>query len=163
MRNILTVDTARLLALLTVWHTDEVTDEAEAKEKGEELIRRMKAEAGVKTFAVNYHHRHGNDIEVVAADTEPDTDTVIEAMGLNFKPDRDEYIDVFSVNIIPVEDKRCARCGGVILTTGFCSNDCPFDRHKQDCPVGWIGHPEHPDVDESTKCRCQNPDGQGSH
>jgi hypothetical protein len=118
----------------------------------------MEAEAAVKTFAVDYHHRHGNDISVVTADQTPDTEQVIEALGLDFEPDREEeYVDIRPVEIIAIEDKRCQRCGGVILTTGKCSNDCPFDRHNQNCPVGWIGHPDHPNVDEDTKCTCPVP------
>jgi hypothetical protein len=56
MSKILTIDRQRLLALLTCWERDEVTDEDEAREKGRELIRRMEAEASVD-FDKDYHPR----------------------------------------------------------------------------------------------------------
>ena len=133
MSDILVIDRERLLALLTVWETDEVTEGAEAEERGQELIRRMEAEAAVKTFVVDYHHRHGNDISVVAADTMPNNAPIISALGLDFEPKLDEYLDVWRTKVISAEPvKRCTESGEVILTTGHCTQ-CPAS--TKSCPV----------------------------
>ena len=52
--------------------------------------------------------------------------------------------------------RRCQRCGGLLdENTGGClSQTCPFNDHYQRCKVGWIGHPDHPDVDDNTPCVC---------
>lgn len=56
---------------------------------------------------------------------------------------------------VPVDKKKtrkCKRCNSV-LKNGLCSDKtCPFSEHHQRCPVGWIGHPDHPNVDEFTMC-----------
>lgn len=41
----------------------------------------------------------------------------------------------------------CGRCGGGLTSEGFCTDQtCPFDKHKQNCLVGWTGHPAYDEV-----------------
>ena len=48
----------------------------------------------------------------------------------------------------------CIRCGSP-LERGRCIDEtCPFSDHEQDCPRGWIGHPEHA-AGEFTPCKCR--------
>ena len=58
------------------------------------------------------------------------------------------------------KSRRCQRCGGLLdETTGGCtSQTCPFNDHYQKCKAGWIGHPDHPDVDDNTPCICAQED-----
>jgi hypothetical protein len=58
----------------------------------------------------------------------------------------------------------CVRCGSP-LEEGFCSDaTCPFSDHRQDCQLGWAGHPEkdphpHEDVPDFTSlqhCDCHD-------
>ena len=50
--------------------------------------------------------------------------------------------------------RDCCR-GGSILFGGLCSDTtCPFSDHRQYCPVGWVGHPDHPNATEDTQCTC---------
>jgi hypothetical protein len=59
-------------------------------------------------------------------------------------------------------DRECQRCGAEIQVSGLCEDEtCPFNSHRQYCPVGWIGHGEHAEVNEDTPCTCDSPDFDG--
>ena len=46
----------------------------------------------------------------------------------------------------------CERCSSP-LESELCTDEtCPFSDHGQACPVGWVGHDEHPEADEDTRC-----------
>ena len=52
-------------------------------------------------------------------------------------------------------DNVCRRCECQLTIKGRCTDiACPFNDHEQLCQVGWIGHDEHPDVNEDTPCTC---------
>ncbi len=64
----------------------------------------------------------------------------------------DVSIGVADVEIIGI-DAECARCGSD-LENGLCiDGTCPFSEHRQDCPAGWNGHPEH----KAGRCTCKHP------
>lgn len=53
--------------------------------------------------------------------------------------------------------RECERCGTKLNKRGLCGDvTCPFSDHEQACPVGWVGHPEHLDADEGTRCTCSH-------
>jgi hypothetical protein len=40
--------------------------------------------------------------------------------------------------------QECGRCGCLLDGHGLCTDaTCPFSDHKQECPAGWGGHPDH--------------------
>jgi len=46
----------------------------------------------------------------------------------------------------------CVRCGSDLDPVGECVDiTCPFSNHKQNCPAGWKGHPEH----KAGRCTCK--------
>jgi hypothetical protein len=48
--------------------------------------------------------------------------------------------------------ETCQRCG-TQLEDGLCSDEtCTFSDHFQPCPIGWFGHPDHP---QDKECTCQ--------
>lgn len=52
----------------------------------------------------------------------------------------------------------CARCSSPLLKTGFCDDKtCPFYCHAQSCALGWVGHPNPPQVlAPPGKCSCRS-------
>lgn len=50
-------------------------------------------------------------------------------------------------------EPMCERCGADIIK-GLCDDQtCPFSKHEQNCPAGWVGHPEHPQT--GLQCTCK--------
>ena len=46
----------------------------------------------------------------------------------------------------------CDRCRSKLNSEGKCTDvTCPFSDHKQNCPAGWNGHPEH----KAGRCTCK--------
>lgn len=51
--------------------------------------------------------------------------------------------------------ETCVRCGSILQDNGRCSDEtCPFEDVRQDDEQGWIGHPDHPDVEEKITPKC---------
>ena len=62
----------------------------------------------------------------------------------------DVSIGVAGVEVASI-NSACDRCGSDLDTVGKCTDaTCPFSDHKQDCPAGWKGHPEH----KAGRCAC---------
>ncbi len=61
------------------------------------------------------------------------------------------------VSLVAEKSGDCERCNSSLDEGGFClSETCPFSDHAQDCPVGWAGHPDHPNVEGivTKECTC---------
>jgi hypothetical protein len=49
--------------------------------------------------------------------------------------------------------KFCCRCQSPLDFRGFCLDDfCGFSKHKQECPMGWVGHPDY--INKKLECSC---------
>lgn len=63
----------------------------------------------------------------------------------------DVSIRVADVEVVATSIE-CQRCSSDLNTRGKCTDaTCPFSDHKQNCPAGWQGHPEH----KSGPCNCK--------
>jgi hypothetical protein len=73
----------------------------------------------------------------------------------------DEYVQQqmpkdFADYIVKLHEQNtsCQRCESLIKN-GYCQDEtCPFSDHEQHCPIGWMGHDAHREVDEDTECDC---------
>jgi len=54
-----------------------------------------------KLFVVQHHHRHGVDVGIIRASTEPTLDQAIQALGLDFEEERDdEWIEITESTLV---------------------------------------------------------------
>jgi hypothetical protein len=58
----------------------------------------------MKTYIVIWHHRFGNDVELVRADHWPSEEEVADALDWDYEPNRGETMDISIVELDKIVD-----------------------------------------------------------
>jgi hypothetical protein len=130
-----------------------VCDKEMEKDRPENLPHNMSAEVEIKiTLQLDADAPHTPD-ELKRAAKQAVTNALQFAYDNGFTHDLadDVSIGVADVEVVDVTT-GCVRCGSDLDPAGECVDcTCPFSNHKQDCPAGWTGHPEH----KAGRCICK--------
>ena len=129
-----------------------VRDKELAKDRLENLPHNISAEVEIKvTLQLDCDGPHSPDELKRAAER-----AVRDALQFGYDNGFSNDLDDVSIGIADIEvldvTTGCVRCASDLDADGTCVDvTCPFSDHKQNCPAGWTGHPEH----AAGPCNCK--------